>query len=68
MGGKNGKGEAKEREKGREESKGKEKEGRDEKEMGKYNIVFWTVAELNNKDKDFWRALGKWDIVILVEA
>lgn len=23
------------------------------------------VAGLNNKDKDFWKALGKWDMVML---
>jgi len=34
-------------------TRGERKEGTD--------IAFWNVAELGNKDREFWRELGQWD-------
>jgi len=45
-----------------------EGERKKEKERKGWNIVFWNVAGLNNKDKDFWKRLERWDIMILVET
>lgn len=30
--------------------------------------MFWNVAELGKKDKDFWKGLKGWDVVVLVET
>lgn len=30
--------------------------------------MFWNVAGLNKKDADFWKGLGKWDVIVLVET
>lgn len=39
-----------------------------EKEKGEHSIVFWNVAGLNTKNKEFWRALRERDIIILLET
>lgn len=31
-------------------------------------MLIWNVAGLKNKDKDFWKGLEKWDIIILLET
>lgn len=55
------------RERGRKESRGKERGG-EEKGKRECRIVFWNVAGLNNKDRDFWRELGEWDVKILLKT
>lgn len=47
-----------EKERGKE--KGKEKEG--------WKIAFWNVAGLGNKDKEFWKRLKEWDVMVLMET
>lgn len=32
------------------------------------SIVFWNVARLQNKDREFWRGLDRGDIVVLSET
>lgn len=44
---------------------GKGEEGDREREGG---VVFWNVARLRGKDREFWRSLGKWEVVILMET
>jgi len=49
----------------------KREEGRDgggEKERRTWKIVFWNVAGLRNKDKDFWKGLSKWEVMVLTET
>ncbi|XP_066593188.1 golgin subfamily A member 6-like protein 22 [Prorops nasuta] len=45
-------------------------EGRkEEKRKGRgIEIAFWNVAGVGNKEEDFWRKIGKWDIVCMVET
>jgi len=31
-------------------------------------IAFWNVAGLRNKDKEFWKGLEEWDIIVLEET
>lgn len=33
-----------------------------------YKIVFWNVARLINKDKEFWREMEEWDVISLCET
>lgn len=30
-------------------------------------IAFWNVAGIKRKDRDFWRGIKEWDVVVLVE-
>lgn len=30
-------------------------------------MTFWNVAGLRNKDRDFWKELKKWDVIVLSE-
>jgi len=30
--------------------------------------MFWNIARLWNKDKDFWKGLENWDVIILSET
>jgi len=48
---------------GREEEK---KEGEVKTERLK-KIAFWNVAGLGNKDREFWKGLKEWDVVVLEE-
>lgn len=52
---------------GREEG---EEEWTEEKRGGEggTKVVFWNVAGLRNKDKDFWKGLKDWDIMLFVET
>lgn len=34
----------------------------------KDKIAFWNVVDLGNKDKDFWKGLEEWDMMILCET
>lgn len=29
---------------------------------------FWNVAGLRNKDRDFWKGLIDWDVIVLMET
>lgn len=31
-------------------------------------IAFWNVAGLMNKDKEFWRRLNEWQVILLMET
>lgn len=31
-------------------------------------IAFWNVAGLGNKDKDFWKRINEWDVVVMLET
>lgn len=53
------------------ETKGKKsgergKKGR--KKISNWKVVFWNVAELGNKDKEFWEELKRWDVMLLFET
>lgn len=52
---------------GREEG---EEEWTEEKRGGEggTKMVFWNVAGLRNKDKDFWKGLKDWDIMLFMET
>lgn len=54
-------------ERGKKESRGKER-GERKKEKREYRIVFWNVAGLNNKDRDFWKELREWDVKLLLKT
>lgn len=28
-----------------------------------YKVAFWNVVDLKNKDREFWRGLGDWDVL-----
>lgn len=69
------KGEVEKREKEKEEKR-KRKDGRKRdkrqkergREVGNIRIVFWNVAGLKNKDNKFWKKIGKWDVIVLIET
>lgn len=44
-----------------------EKKG-EEGEEGMFKIAFWNVAGLSNKDRDFWKGLNGWEVMILMET
>lgn len=31
-------------------------------------MAFWNVAGLRNKDRDFWKGLENWDVIVLSET
>lgn len=33
-----------------------------------YKVGFWNVAELENKDREFWEKLGEWSVMFLSET
>lgn len=37
----------------------------EERDVG---IVFWNVAGLKNKDREFWKGLEKWDVIVMMET
>jgi len=48
---------------------GMEKRGIEKKENEGYiKVAFWNVAGLGNKDKQFWKGLEEWDVMVLVET
>jgi hypothetical protein len=71
-------GRGKEREEGQREGEERKKErggnkrdskGRwDRKEEREWKIGFWNVVGLGNKDKEFWRNLRKWDVIMVMET
>lgn len=40
---------------------------RREKRKG-YEIGFWNVAGLENKDREFWEGLKEWNVIFLIET
>jgi len=46
---------------------GREEEGGAEKEKG-LKIAFWNVAGLKNKDREFWKNLEEWEVLVLMET
>jgi len=63
-----GRGEREKRE-GRIKVEEREREGKEGKKFGdKWKIVFWNVAGLYNKDENFWKKLGDWEVVVLSET
>lgn len=46
-----------------------DREGREEKGGGEWwRTVFWNVAGLGNKDKEFWKGLAEWNVIVLLET
>lgn len=39
----------------------------EEREEG-WKMMFWNVAGMWNKDKEFWKGLGYWDVLVLSET
>jgi len=52
-------GEEKVRGREEEEKEGEVKRGRVRK------IAFWNVAGLGNKDREFWKGLKEWDVIVM---
>lgn len=44
------------------------KNGKKMKNEEKYRIDFWNVAGLENKDREFWKSLEKWNVMYLSET
>lgn len=42
--------------------------GEGKRKREEWKTVFWNVAGLGNKDRNFWNGLRKWDVVTLVET
>jgi len=55
---------------GMRELEGTRNEGRrcGRKNRTELSIAFWNVAGLRNKDKDFWKGLERWDVMVLIET
>jgi len=55
---------------GRGERKGLEggKRSEDEEQGEGWRVAFWNVAGVKNKDSDFWRRLGGWEVVVMTET
>lgn len=32
---------------------------------GEWKAIFWNMAGLCNKDRDFWEGLKEWDVIVL---
>jgi len=45
-----------------------EKEWRKKEVRGGWNIGFWNVAGVKNKDEEFWGFLREWEVIILMET
>lgn len=45
-----------------ERGRGREEIDNEGKRKGVYKVVFWNVAGLKNKDKEFWKGVGYDDI------
>lgn len=38
------------------------------KGIKEWRVVFWNVAGLKNKDRDLWRRLSDWEMIVLSET
>ncbi|XP_071580245.1 uncharacterized protein [Temnothorax nylanderi] len=46
----------------------KEGEERDDRRGEEtWKVAFWNVADITNKDKDFWEGIEEWDVVVMME-
>lgn len=36
--------------------------------MGKVRVGFWNVARIKNKTRAFWKYIGEWDVINLMET
>lgn len=43
----------------------RKKEGGEKKEQ---EVIFWNVADLSNKDKEFLEKLNTWKVLVLMET
>ncbi|EFN89388.1 hypothetical protein EAI_16183 [Harpegnathos saltator] len=52
-----------------EKGEGKVREKRGKREEGRaWKVMFWNVARLWNKDKEFWGRIKEWDVVMMMET
>lgn len=42
--------------------------GAERRGEGGLGVIFWNVAGLRSKDRNFWRSLEKWEVVVLMET
>lgn len=47
---------------------GQRREQGEDREVEATKIAFWNVAGIERKDRDFWRGIKEWDVVVLVET
>lgn len=58
---------------------GREREGKGDKgikrrkeekveQKGVWKAVFWNIAGVENKDKEFWQRAKRWDIIVMLET
>lgn len=50
------------------EEKRKKRGKRNEKEKEGWGIAFWNVAGLERKEKDFFKGLEEWEVIIMTET
>ena len=43
------------------------REGRKRK-GGVCKVAFWNIAGAENKDKDFWKCVEEWDVIVMCET
>ena len=36
--------------------------------MKRWRIGFWNVAGLTNKEEEFWKGIGEWEVIVLLET
>lgn len=54
---------------GRKEGRGRKRyTGVGGDERGGLDVALWNVADLVNKDKEFWEGLKDWDVMVLSET
>jgi len=50
------------------EGKTRRKDKKDKKEREEWEVAFWNVVGLYNKDREFWEKLKRWDVMVLMET
>jgi len=55
-------------EKGDDRKEGNQGREREKEEIGVRKIAFWNVAGVGNKDREFWKGIVEWDVVVLLET
>jgi len=55
-------------EKGDDRKEGGQGREREKEEIGVRKIAFWNVAGVGNKDREFWKGIAEWDVVVLLET
>lgn len=46
----------------------RKKDKKNKERVEEWNVVFWNVARLKNKDRSFWKGLSEWDVIVLTET